>query len=115
MCANRSGSLVLVRAAPPDAAQIGSHASSAWSRSVRPRALMPPSIIETLPSPFDLLADEDSLASEMLQCLCGSRHILAAQAGAVRRRKVGSHPLWSEDRQTRGVFGQLASDRLFIP
>ncbi len=51
------------------------------------------SVIETLPGPFDLLADEDSLDSELLQCLCGSRHILAAKACAVRRRKAGSHLL----------------------
>ncbi len=36
------------------------------------------SVIETLPGPLNLLADEYSLVSEVLQCLFGGRHLLAA-------------------------------------
>src|SRR6266699_6485085 len=73
------------------------------------------SIIETLPGPLDLLADEHSLVSEVPQCLFGGRHLLAAQAGAVRRSKARSHFLRGKDGQPAGVFGQLARDRRFIP
>jgi hypothetical protein len=56
----------------------GSEASDAESRSARPLALMPLSIIATLPGPLDLLADERPPIREMQERLFGGRHLLAA-------------------------------------